>query len=1022
MITATTTRARLLTSSMITGVAMAAASTGAHAAEAAAAADTTATVQEFVVTGSRIPQPNLTSVSPLTVVSSAEVKFTGAVAVESLLQNLPSVIPEYNQGVDNGATGTATVSLRGLGSKRTLVLVNGNRLMPGDPQVPSPDLNNIPAALIDRVEVITGGASAVYGSDAVAGVVNFVMKKDFEGVRVDAQYGFAMHDNGNTFARNTVRKFDLTHASNPIPLAKNSVDGMTYTATLILGANSPDGKGNITAYAGYRNIQPITQDKRDAGACGISSLSSTSNTYDTQVCQGSSNSAFGKFVLKGGKFANDPAGSGNFVPFSGKYAFNFGPFNYYQQHDELYTGGYYAHYEINPMFEVYSDLMFADDNQISQAAPSGLFSNSGPIFAINCANPFLSADQQNKLCVTNAPDPAGVAATGISDKLSIGYRFVGVPRVTDLKHEAYTIGTGLRGKLGSAWSYDLRMQYGKTTYTEIFNGDVSLTKIKQALLAVAGSAGPVCIDPSGGCVPLNIFQPLGKGFTPAAIKFVTLPAVKAGGNTEQVVNFSLTGDLGKYGFKSPLAHDGVGVAFGAEYRRETLSLTVDNSFGSGDLSGAGGVNPPASGVIAAKEVYGEVRVPLAQDAPFAKDLSLEAGYRYASVDIRGAKIPTNTYKISGQWAPISDIRFRAGFNRAVRTPNIVELFTPRVVGNNSINDPCANDTGVAPVQSLAACMLTGVSAPGTLNAPFGVYGNIPTCAAAQCSSLTGGTPDLKPEKANTYTVGAVIQPRFIPGLSLTIDYFKINIDKPITTYGASVILGRCFAGDLSFCALVHRAPTTGALFGITLDQGYVIDPNVNSGSIKTSGLDFGASYRLHLSAIGAEKWGTLDFTFNGTYTHNFTTQPLTGGGSYDCVGLFGPVCGEPESKFKSQTRVTWNSPWNLALSLNWRYLSAVGLDQNQSNPFLATSGAGFLDTIDGRIPGFHYFDVSATYRLKDRYTLRAGMNNIFDRDPPVLDANNLGIAGTSGFGNGNTFPGVYDAVGRSVFVGITADF
>ena len=329
-----TTRARLLASSMITSAALVAVSSAAIAqntstgtapggvttggvTQSQSTQNSASTVQELVVTGSRIPSPSLTSVSPLSVVDQKEIKFQGATNVETFLQNLPSVQPEFNQGVDNGASGTATVDLRNLGSKRTLVLVDGDRLMPGDPIVPSPDLNNIPAALVDRVEVVTGGASAVYGSDAVGGVVNFIMKKDFQGVRVDAQYGFADHNNGNGAYRQTVQDFNTTHASNPIPLATDKIDGMTYTATVVVGVEAPDGKGNVEGYLSYRNLQPITQDRRDAGACGISTVPSTSNVYDTHVCQGSSNSAYGNFIglgAGGSRLSDNPDGSKTFVP------------------------------------------------------------------------------------------------------------------------------------------------------------------------------------------------------------------------------------------------------------------------------------------------------------------------------------------------------------------------------------------------------------------------------------------------------------------------------------------------------------------------------------------------------------------------------------------------------------------------------------------------------------------------------------------------------------------------------------
>ena len=543
----------------------------------------------------------------------------------------------------------------------------------------------------------------------------------------------------------------------------------------------------------------------------------------------------------------------------------------------------------------------------------------------------------------NQANPGSITpgSTAISNDLTIAYRFAGIPRLTNLQHTAYTATVGFGGDIGSGWTYDVHGQFGKTSFRDVFTGDYSDNKINQALDAVPGPGGTaVCADPSGGCVPLDIFQALAKGLTPASVGFLATPALKSGGNTEQIVTGSITGDLSKYGIKSPFSSDGVGIAVGAEYRRETLNLSVDNEFASADLSGNGGINPPANGSLNVKELFGEARVPLAQDLPFVHLLQLEAGYRYSHYEYGTGGADTNAYKISGEWEPIADIRFRGGYNRAVRAPNIVELFNPQVVALESFNDPCSGATKLTPAQ----CALTGVT-PAE-------YGHVPDCGAAQCSALTGGNPNLTPERADTYTVGAVVRPHYVPGLSLTVDYFYIRIANPISTIGGSVIVSQCVSGNTSFCSLIHRAPNSGALFGLDLSGGYVIDTNQNTGSIKTEGVDFGASYRLQLSRFGETfgHYGSIDLNFLGTYTDKFVTQPFTGGGSYNCAGLFGVVCGQPQSKFKSETRLTWNTPWNLQISGNWRYLSSVNLDVNQSNPFLAIEGQGFLDSIDARIP------------------------------------------------------------------------
>jgi outer membrane receptor protein involved in Fe transport len=448
----------------------------------------------------------------------------------------------------------------------------------------------------------------------------------------------------------------------------------------------------------------------------------------------------------------------------------------------------------------------------------------------------------------------------------------------------------------------------------------------------------------------------------------------------------------------------VGLAFGTEYRREQLDLKVSSNFGSADLSGNGGINPPASGEFDVYELYGEARVPLVQDAPFAKNISLELGYRFADYSISGN---ASAYKIAGDWAITDDVRVRGGFNRAVRAPNIVEFFSPVVVGLGSFDDPCS---GSAPAANCARTFSSAAAAAAQL-------GRVPDCAAAQCSQLIGGNPNLTPEKADTYTVGVVFTPKFLPGFNASVDWYSIKIKDPIVPgIGGALVLSQCIQQN-QFCDQIHRAPNSGALFGLTLNDGYVLNVNTNSGSIKTAGLDVTANYRHDIS-----DYGSLALQFFGTYTDKFVTEPVSGLGKYDCAGIYGLVCGQPIPQWKQQARLTWNTPWHdVSASVNWRYIGKTKLDLNTDDPFLAAFGVGFQDSFDAKIKAYNYFDLAVNWKIND-VSLRAGMNNIFDKDPPVVDANNIGIAGVAQFGNGNTYPGVYDTLGRTVFIGLTADF
>jgi outer membrane receptor protein involved in Fe transport len=292
--------------------------------------------------------------------------------------------------------------------------------------------------------------------------------------------------------------------------------------------------------------------------------------------------------------------------------------------------------------------------------------------------------------------------------------------------------------------------------------------------------------------------------------------------------------------------------------------------------------------------------------------------------------------------------------------------------------------------------------------------------------LTGGgaVTGLKPEDADTYTVGFVYQPSFLHGFSISADYFDIKVNNVISAGVASpsTILQGCLASASSpFCALIHRDPVTG---GIDSAQGYVIQTSANAGFIATDGIDLTANYRFTLPDwFKGHSAGSMALSYVATWTDHLTAQPTTGGGTYDCAGLYGSECsnqfGSPVTPhYKSEARVTWNTPWKLQASLRWRYIGPVTLDYLSPNALLNGLAS---DTIEGRLHAYNYFDVSFSYKIKDGVTVRAGVNNLFDTDPPVVDANNYGISGPP-YGNGNTFPGVYDSLGRNVFVGLTANF
>lgn len=1021
------TRERLLASSMICGAAL----LGLSATQAMAQEGQE--VQELVVTGSRIPQPNLTSASPVTVVGAEDIQTRGVTRTEDLVNQLPQVFAAQGSNYANGATGTATVDLRGLGPNRTLVLIDGRRLMNGTPAATAgntaPDLNFIPAALIERVEVVTGGASAVYGADAVAGVVNFIMQQDFEGVRLDLQYSGYQHKNDSKIQDVVRRRQAGAIDPSRFALPEETVwDGGTTDLNLVIGANTADDRGNVTAYVGYRNTQAVTQDQRDYSSCALG-LSATG--LHGFACGGSGTTAPAQFVPGGGTLSSitlDPAAAGGrgFRPYvAGRDAFNFAPYNYYQRSDERYVLGAFAHYEFSPAAELYTQLMFMDDHTVAQIAPSGIF---GQNININCENnPYLTPTMATSLCAPtidqlpdddNFPNTIGVnpdadlATPGQQASVAILRRNVeGGGRQADLRHTSYRGVIGMRGDLGDGWNYDAFAQYGTVSYQQIYNNEFSLARSLRANDVVIDplTGQPACrsavpslagANVDAACRPYDVFGTAGP--SAESLSYVQTPGFQNGTYTQTVVSGVLTGQLGQYGVKTPWAEDGVGVALGTEYRRESLDLNTDIAFQTGDLLGQGGATLPSQGSYDLYELFGETRIPLVQDRPFFHSLSAELGYRFSDYSLG---FNTNTYKIAGDWEPTEDFRIRASYNRAVRAPNIIELFSTANVVLNGTTDPCAGPT---PDFSAAQCANTGVSASQ--------YGNLAVNLAEQYNGQTGGNPDLDPEKSTTKSLGLVLTPTFFPGFTFSVDWYNIEVEKRIGQIGQDVTLERCAeTGDAFFCGLIKRAPGTGSLW--LSNNGYIVDTTFNTGGLEVEGVDIESTYRFDFADMGftngLSNYGGLSFNFQGSYLKDYLVTTLPGDEPFDCAGQYGNICtgsavsaAAPMPEWRHKLRLTWNAPWDLEVSGTWRHISEV------------TSDRGVETAADATLKAMDYFDLAGNWGVRENVTLRFGVNNLFDKDPPLASQSNC----PAGPCSGNTYPQTYDSMGRYLFIGARMDF
>ena len=984
---------------------------------AAVAAAPAEPLQEIVVTGSRIASPNAVSTSPIQVISSQSMQVSGKTDITDIISQLPqNFTNDLGQDLGNGtsglttAGGVATADLRGLGPARTLVLIDGRRLGVGSPNTaiaePAPDLDQIPVGLVERVEVVTGGASAAYGSDAIAGVVNFIMKKNFEGFQIDGQWGVNYHDNNNSFMQGLVSDFGTT------PPTGTAKDGRNRTFDMLMGTNFADGKGNITAYLSYRHADPVESSQRDYGACQTFPTGDANGNINGITCGGSSNSNWFEPALGANKGNVYSVFGHSFVPQGSvattpPAAYNSQGFISMTREDDRYNAAFMAHQEIDPAFQPYAQFFFMDDKSHQSTAPAALFKDSNPLdptgagdYYVNCSNPLLSAQQQAILC-TPAQIAADTAAPGsASAKVRIGRRNIeGGDRFSDFEHTNYRAVFGAKGDFAGAWSYDVYGQYYYTKFTDSNQKYLSYAGITEALQVTGTAANPKCISGAIGCVPYNIFAD--GGVTQAQLNYLYQLGTAQGASTLRTLHADVTGKLGDYGITSPLAREGIAVNIGYEHRNDHEFLQPDSAQESGLLSGFGSAVAPIDNSISVKEEFIEVRAPLIQDRPGAKELLFDTGYRRSDYTTAGV---TNTYKFEVQYAPLEDYRFRLSYDRAVRAPSVAELYTPPIVGLAAVgNDPCAPPI----IYTLVQCQRTGVTPAQYNNA------SIPQGVANQLSQQTSGNVDLKPETADTYTIGLNFAPSFLPHFTGSIDYYHISVKDEVGVYPYFVILSNCAnTGDPTYCSQIVRQPTTGSLTGNSnAGGGYVIQKEYNLGTAVNAGIDLQLGYHLDLPP----GFGAISFTMNGSYLLENTTQPIPGAHTYDCAGLFGLTCQTVNPHWHHIFRTTWDTPWNVSGSLTWRYIGSASQDQNTDDPTLHYTTWGAYDFYNAKIPAYNYIDLEATWNVNKVLQLRAGANNVLDKDPPLIDSNL--VAG----GAANTYS-VYDIFGRTLFVAFTAKF
>ncbi len=1085
-------KSKSIRSAFMTGVAAPALiMTGGAAITAPAfAQDSVASDDVIVVTGSRLKDPNLAATSPVTTIGAEAINIRGATDVVDLLNTMPQILTtgtSQNTGFANGANGTATVNLRGLGATRTLVLVDGKRLPFGSPTQGgfASDINLVPAQLVERIEITTGGGSAVYGSDAVAGVANFILKKDFEGFEIDGLFGFNQSGNNSEFAQNALTGSGFT------PVQGSTTGNETFDISGMMGANIDGGRGNVTAYFRYLHNNGLLQGERDFSQCafieaptagGRTCLGSNQGPFPTSFVvgiqpflDGSGNpindlvfdaggnpilDAMGNQVLQqrnvglvdaagnplvaptalmvGGVAGFDSLGNPILLPnASGAFslnsdntlssglnnAFNFNPFNPIRRSVERFNAGFSGHYEINDSINSYMSFGFTQSNSPLIIAPSAAFGSS--VNSVNCDNPLLTAEQLANIC--GSQDPVTLLFERDQDgdglvQTEVRRRFVeGGGRTDDRTLTNFRVVGGFEGTTFDDWEWDIFGQFAATSLSRLQTNQVTSIQMTRALDIVDdGSGNPVCrsfldgTDPA--CVPFISAYVVGAVNDPTLIQYVDTPTLTQGNIQQTVFGGTIQNNLERYGMQSPWADNAAHILFGVEYRRDQLSTQADATNAGGQLIGSGGAVLPTNGKTEVWELFMETNIPLVQDMPYVEDLSITGAYRYSnygSRDIRnnitGGNFSTGSFAAGLSWTPVEDVRMRAQFQRAIRAPNVGNLFLPQNGNLTSVADPCAGFAGTPPPGQVPTATAAQCANSGVTSSQFGA---IPP-DSGQLNILIGGNTDLTPEIASTYTVGAIITPRQAPGLTVSVDYFRINMSEVISTIPPSFTLNTCLqTGDPQFCSLISRG-TDGSLTQLPRTLNNIVATSQNIAGTLTQGIDTRVTYSYDLG-----EWGTFAWDYNGSYYFENSVLPVPGAGEFDCVGFFDQACGNPTFDYVHNFTTTYQTNFNVSLSLVWRYLSGVdrisAIDGSTGAITVFTPGT----LASAKLPSQNYFDVAAFWDIAENVRIRAGVNNLFDVDPPIVPGFGPSPTGNQTSESFNN----YDTEGRFIFTGINIRF
>jgi iron complex outermembrane receptor protein len=938
--------------------------TGVAFAQTEDEADDAETLDTVVVTGTRIQSQTITASSPVTEIQKEEFQFAGATRVDDLVNQYPQMAPYFDSFANNPSVGYPTVDLRALGPQRTLPLVNGFRLPPGATNNVAGanlrDISIVPAALVSRVDILTGGASAVYGSDAVAGVVNFVLDTEFEGVSITTGYSAYQHDNDNEYMQ------ELQDARGfPYESGNSGLDGVSRNVDIAIGSSFADGAGHAMAWLTWRKNDALFQGQRDYSSCALNAAGT--------ACGGSATNAAGNFYI----YQVDPSdpdfflGTGASLNPDGSWRdsygapYNYAPINYFQRPDERYTFGSSVKYEVNEHFRPYLETMFLNRQDSTQIAESGAFFSL--VSGLGCDDPLVGSLCDDLGFREDLPLEIYVAKRNVE----------GGPRIRIDETMQFRFATGAEGSINENWSYNASMLYGRTRDDSQGLNDFLNDRILDGLLGCPD-------DAFQGCIPYNVWEP--GGVTAEAANALAGVSIYETVTSLTSINAYVTGDLG-FGFGSADGEN-ISLVIGGETRKEDYDFNADTNSQLNNFAGAGAAATPLSGEVKVTEFFMESQVPLIRDAGILEALTLDLGYRLSDYSLSGN---ADTYKL-GFAAEFGMFRARGGYNRAIRAPSTGELFGIQTLALFAGADPCG---GATPQFTLAQCQNTGVTAAQ--------YGNIAQNPAQQNNQLIGGNPDLQPESADTYTLGFVVQP--LDNLSFNVDYYDIQLEDTIATIGAATILQFCaITGDPFLCDRVQRGALGDIWRGQNLEtSGYVSNLTDNFGEQHFRGVDLGANYRWDM--LG----GRMSASFQGSYVLEQEISPLPGvneDATYDCAGKINVQCQTPEWRHVASLRFA--KDW-YTVNLRWRHFGGMDYVDNNGVPLTADT----LVAANDGIGSFNYLDLSGSAFIGEYSELTLGVNNVADKEPPLVGVNNALNANA---------PQGYDMVGRYVFANFTVKF